>query len=96
MIKQLILEGPPPGWFSSQSIPSSAHLAWLLVTEFNSLNEEYRKEPRMGDPPSDFTLPESVLNKIEFEILLYCTFTEFPEATTTVVSSDTNIHKLNW
>jgi hypothetical protein len=62
IVKTIIWHGPPKHWLCSVFVPSSAHLAWLCLIDFQDLVEAHMGGPGM--------LPPWLVKRLEFDVLI--------------------------
>ena len=62
VLRKIIWYGPPKHWLCSVLVPSSAHLAWLCLIDFQDLVKRH-----LGKPAQ---LPPWLLKHLEFDVLL--------------------------
>eukprot|EP01068_Selenidium_serpulae_P003659 Selendium_serpulae@DN3224_c0_g1_i1.p1 len=62
LLKCIIYYGPPPYWLCSTTVPSSAHLSWLCLIEFETIIRE-----RTG---RSAVVPPWLYRRLQFDLLL--------------------------
>lgn len=62
IVKTIIWHGPPKHWLCSVFVPSSAHVAWLCLIDFQDLIETHMHQPAL--------LPPWLLKRLEFDVLI--------------------------
>lgn len=62
IVKTIIWHGPPKHWLCSVFVPSSAHLAWLCLIDFQDLVETHLHKPAQ--------LPPWLVKRLEFDVLI--------------------------
>ncbi|CAK0808129.1 unnamed protein product [Prorocentrum cordatum] len=62
IVKTIIWHGPPKHWLCSVFAPSSAHVTWMCLIDFQDLVETHMKRPAQ--------LPPWLLKRLEFDVLI--------------------------
>lgn len=62
IVRTIIWHGPPKHWLCSVFVPSSAHLAWMCLIDFQDLVETHVKKPAV--------LPPWLRKRLEFDVLI--------------------------